>query len=406
MNKADDFVKIGDFGFAKRSDDGLVSPKGTTPYASPEQIVKFQGKSPFEKYDLKCDIWSIGVIMYILCCGKPPFYSFRQIKAAESPGMEQRIINGEYEFLDSEWKLVSPEAKQLVSRMLEPLPEKRLSIDQVINDKWFRSYPTMPSTPLPNPLLNFTNLKKSKNDWMRVMSDMNKVLGESRVRWEKPEINEINEEKIDFLRRRKQRREQNNHSSSQPVALKKKEPVYVIEEPIREETTVSTTLSTESDAAAKVASDEAAVASPAKEAVISVSNEAAAASPAKEVAKKHERVLEIETSITLKHQPPLPPVSRTSITKPHQKEATSSTISRDKKEATTKKVSDIWDDVPTRIVSSLLSPKSNNATSSDNSNANSSKSKSVLIALHYSMNLNETRNNPDDDDDYKYLARL
>jgi len=58
-----------------------------------------------EKYDKSCDMWSLGVITYILMCGYPPFYSNNG--GAISPGMKRRIRQGQYSFPDGEWKNVS-----------------------------------------------------------------------------------------------------------------------------------------------------------------------------------------------------------------------------------------------------------------------------------------------------------
>lgn len=87
-----------------------------------------------EKYDKSCDIWSLGVIMYILLCGFPPFYSNHGL--AISPGMKKRIRLGQYDFPLPEWEHVSSEARDLIKAMMCTDPQDRLTIDGVMRNHW------------------------------------------------------------------------------------------------------------------------------------------------------------------------------------------------------------------------------------------------------------------------------
>lgn len=157
----DAIIKLTDFGFAvsfKRSTnlfklltfdstfqkethikDTLQTPCYTPYYAAPEVL------GP-EKYDKSCDIWSLGVICYILLCGFPPFYSNHGL--AISPGMKTRIRTGQYDFPSPEWTNVTTEAKELIRGMLCVDPNKRLTIEEVMKNTWIAQYTNVPQTPL------------------------------------------------------------------------------------------------------------------------------------------------------------------------------------------------------------------------------------------------------------------
>ena len=118
-------IKVIDFGMSKRFDHNkLMSEKvGTAYYISPEVI---KGK-----YDEKCDIWSAGVILYILICGYPCFNGEddREIMIA--------IQKGKIRFPSPEWDDVSDDVKNLILRMCCP-PEKRLNAEEVLNESWVK----------------------------------------------------------------------------------------------------------------------------------------------------------------------------------------------------------------------------------------------------------------------------
>jgi len=163
-------LKLTDFGFAKEtlSADTLQTPCYTPYYVAPEVL------GP-ERYDKSCDIWSLGVIMYILLCGFPPFYSNQGL--AISPGMKKRIRSGQYEFPKPEWDKVSHDAKGLIRGMLNTDPQQRLTIEQVMRHNWISQYTAVPQTPL----LTSQVLKEETEQWPEVQQEMSMALKEMRV---------------------------------------------------------------------------------------------------------------------------------------------------------------------------------------------------------------------------------
>jgi calcium-dependent protein kinase len=74
-----------------------------------------------KKYTEKCDIWSIGVVMYVLLCGYPPF------NGANDKAIIESVLKGKFSLDEPEWDEISSEAKDLVKRMLEYDPSKRIT---------------------------------------------------------------------------------------------------------------------------------------------------------------------------------------------------------------------------------------------------------------------------------------
>ncbi len=91
---------------------------GTPYYIAPEVLNN--------NYDEKCDLWSIGVILYILLCGYPPF------NGANDDQIIKRVKQGKYRTDDEEWTNISPEAIDLVNRLLTYNPNDRISAMQAL----------------------------------------------------------------------------------------------------------------------------------------------------------------------------------------------------------------------------------------------------------------------------------
>uniref|UniRef100_A0A4W2HJD2 non-specific serine/threonine protein kinase n=1 Tax=Bos indicus x Bos taurus TaxID=30522 RepID=A0A4W2HJD2_BOBOX len=165
----DAVLKLTDFGFAKETtQNALQTPCYTPYYVAPEVL------GP-EKYDKSCDMWSLGVIMYILLCGFPPFYS--NTGQAISPGMKRRIRLGQYGFPSPEWSEVSEDAKQLIRLLLKTDPTERLTITQFMNHPWINQSMVVPQTPLHTARV----LQEDRDHWDEVKEEMTSALATMRV---------------------------------------------------------------------------------------------------------------------------------------------------------------------------------------------------------------------------------
>jgi tRNA A-37 threonylcarbamoyl transferase component Bud32 len=119
-------IKIIDFGLArqfnKSQDVSMRTVVGTPYYIAPEVLRK--------DYDESCDLWSVGIIAYILLCGYPPF------NGADNSAVYAAVRRGTYYFPSSDWKHVSYEARDFIRRLLQVNVSKRMTIDQALRHPW------------------------------------------------------------------------------------------------------------------------------------------------------------------------------------------------------------------------------------------------------------------------------
>lgn len=194
-SKPDDsaVLKLTDFGFAKETTNfnSLQTPCYTPYYVAPEVL------GP-ERYDKSCDMWSLGVIMYILLCGFPPFYSNHGL--AISPGMKKRIRAGQYDFPNPEWKNVSQDAKELIRGLLRTDPAQRLNIEEVLAHKWIAKYTEVPQTPL----YSVRVLREEEDQWPEVQEEMTQALATMRVDYDTVQLKKLADTNNRLLSKRRQ----------------------------------------------------------------------------------------------------------------------------------------------------------------------------------------------------------
>ncbi|KAG7214168.1 hypothetical protein KM043_001517 [Ampulex compressa] len=131
----------------------LLTPVGSAEFMAPEVVEAFIGEANY--YDKRCDLWSLGVIMYILLCGYPPFYGNCGTDCGWERGENCRacqellftsIQEGRYEFPDKEWRCISDDAKDLINGLLVKDAHQRLSAESILKHPWINPGPTSVET--------------------------------------------------------------------------------------------------------------------------------------------------------------------------------------------------------------------------------------------------------------------
>lgn len=128
--RCDSTLKIADFGLARKvhTPNSLRTLCGTPAYVAPEVLDEELGG-----YDVAVDMWSLGVILYIMLGGYLPFDDTDQLELYE------QILDGDFDFEEKFWGPVSQDAKDLISGLLTVDAKKRLTADQALESKWMTS---------------------------------------------------------------------------------------------------------------------------------------------------------------------------------------------------------------------------------------------------------------------------
>jgi len=119
-------IKVCDFGTSKIFEKGKIERKlvGSSYYIAPEVLKK--------KYNEKCDLWSCGVIMYILLSARPPF------GGEDDNDIMERVAIGEYDLESPPFDKLSKNALDLIKKLLTMDINERINAEQALNHPWFK----------------------------------------------------------------------------------------------------------------------------------------------------------------------------------------------------------------------------------------------------------------------------
>ncbi|XP_021766877.1 calcium-dependent protein kinase 2-like [Chenopodium quinoa] len=156
-------LKATDFGLSVFIEEGKVyrDVVGSAYYVAPEVLRRRYGK--------EIDIWSAGIMLYILLSGVPPFW------AENEKGIFDAILKGEIDFESDPWPSISKSAKDLVRKMLNPDPKKRITSAEVLEHPWMREGGDASDKPIDSAVLSrmkqFRAMNKLKKLALKVIAE-------------------------------------------------------------------------------------------------------------------------------------------------------------------------------------------------------------------------------------------
>ena len=129
-NQEDADLRILDFGLSKiiGPDEKCTEPYGTLSYVAPEVLLD-------EPYGKEVDLWSLGIITYLMLSGSLPFDDKH-----DEEEIARKTVAETPPYKGSIWKKISPEARDFIKRLLEKDPKKRMNIKEALQHEWFHKY--------------------------------------------------------------------------------------------------------------------------------------------------------------------------------------------------------------------------------------------------------------------------
>jgi calcium/calmodulin-dependent protein kinase I len=130
-------IMVTDFGLAKLCTDeaALKTACGTPNYVAPEILMQ-------KGYGKEVDVWSLGVILFILLCGYPPFYD------ESDAALFELIMKGHFDFDERYWSDITHGVKKLISHILKVDPFQRLDTEQILAHPWITGKDSLPTVNL------------------------------------------------------------------------------------------------------------------------------------------------------------------------------------------------------------------------------------------------------------------
>ncbi|KAF3321165.1 calcium-dependent protein kinase 29 [Carex littledalei] len=156
-------IKVIDFGLSVFIEEGKIYRDliGSAYYVAPEVLQRSYGK--------EIDVWSAGIILYILLCGVPPFW------AETEKGIFDAILHGDIDLESEPWPSISESAKDLLRKMLTKDPKKRITAAEALEHPWLKEGGLATDKPLDSAVLlrmkQFRSMNKLKKLALKVIAE-------------------------------------------------------------------------------------------------------------------------------------------------------------------------------------------------------------------------------------------